>query len=96
MNQFQSTCILRCRALLAATPGLEYRDFEELEGKNEPYLGLRVSDHTSRRIEIYVYLDEAGYMINGEEWTVYERPDYPSDEALIAALVGGLQGLLSQ
>lgn len=94
MNQFQLTCVERCRSLLARTPGLDYRDFEELAGKKESYLKLRIADRRNCLIEVYVYLNEAGYMVNEKEWTAFERPDYPSDEALINAFIGGLQELL--
>lgn len=69
-------------------------EFVRTEGRNEAYYKKSVLIRT-RTIEIFVYLDEAGFMIDGRHWHVYEKADFPTDEELISALGDGLERWLS-
>lgn len=85
---FQETCMTRTVRLLeeARLPAR----FEKIKGKREAYHRalLSLGGHS---LEVYVYRDEAGFMVNGSEWTICERPDYDGEEALIEAFLQKLR-----
>ena len=83
MTDFQKLCIEECDKLFLSK-GYNVT-FEKIIGKKETYyIGyLRLSNE----FEIYIYDDEAGLGINKTEWMHCERPDYESDEELIAGFI---------
>lgn len=85
MTEFQRKCI---DAVLAFVENIIHDkiSFDEVRGKKENYFIGKVTrpPHT---VDIYVYLDEAGFGVEGRDWVICERPDYDSDATLIAALI---------
>jgi hypothetical protein len=80
MNDFQSKCINKCKDVI--------RDiqFVEIIGKSETYYKADIN-HNNQFLEIYVYNDEAGVMIDKENWTIFEKPDYDSPDELIKSFI---------
>jgi hypothetical protein len=90
MTEFQNRCLERCRAFLRDDLGLPQVTFKEIIGKHETYYKYDFSN-AGQKIELYVYYDEAGFMIDGHDWTICERPDYPHDERLIDSFIEKLK-----
>ncbi len=83
---FQVECIDSCKIYLRDFLGLPDIEFKEIVGKRESYYKLDL-EHGSHKFEIYVYTDEAGFMIDGHNWIICERPDYSNDEELINSFI---------
>ena len=83
MTSFQEYCINRCTSVLGVNI-----TFEGVIGEAETYYvsNLSVNDHN---IAIYIYIDEAGFDINGK-WYIFETPDYKSEKELADAFVAKL------
>jgi len=85
-SNFQNVCIAECQDLLKKNMGIENLNFEQVVGRNELFykasLNLNKND-----IDIYIYSDEAGIMIDGNNWIIFERPDYSNDENLIKSFL---------
>ena len=88
---FQEACLTETVRLLEEA-GLPAR-FERVEGKRESYYRAPLSVR-GQSLEVYVYRDEAGFMVNGSEWTICERPDYDGEDALIEAFLQKLRGTI--
>lgn len=93
MTPFQSKCINACRSILEAELGLPDVIFAETVGKRETYYKFAFRQ-ARYMIEIYIYIDEAGFMIDGHDWRICERPDYSSDEELITAFTSKLKNVI--
>ena len=65
----------------------------EINGKRETYYKFTF-EHVGHVIEIYIYLDEAGYMLDDHFWTICERPDYSDDDELIASFTSKLKDVI--
>lgn len=89
MTEFQRKCI---DAVLAFVENIIHDkiSFHEMRGKKENYFIGKVI-HPPYTVDIYIYLDEAGFGVEGKDWVICERPDYDSDAALIAALIEKLK-----
>jgi hypothetical protein len=46
-------------------------------------------------VELFIYVNEAGIMVNANDWTIFEAPDFESEEELIEAYAQHLRTLLS-
>jgi hypothetical protein len=90
---FQSEALCRAAAVGESAGVLNPPEKEWIEGKEEGYgkLTWRLSPATT--LEAYVYTDEAGVMVN-QEWTVFEEPDYRTQQDLLNAFVSHLQNVL--
>lgn len=44
---------------------------------------------------MFIYDNEAGIMINGTTWTIFESPDFDSEELLVAAFQSHVIGLIA-
>jgi len=90
-TNFQKNCVLKCKKFFQE----ENISFEKIIGGSETYYKafLKVKKHT---IELYVYDDEAGFMIDGQDWTIYEQPDYPSGDQLVSTFITGLSKTISK
>lgn len=88
---FQEACITGTVRLLEEA-GLPAR-FERIKGKRQTYHRALLSVK-GQSLEVYVYRDEAGFMVNGSEWAICERPDYDTEEALIEAFLQKLRGTI--
>jgi hypothetical protein len=53
-------------------------DFKKVVGQKETFFQGQIDN-----IDIYIYSDEAGFMINNKDWVICEKPDYSSQEELI-------------
>lgn len=90
---FQEACMRKAVKILEEA-GLPAR-FERVDGEHEAYYRVAGTVGT-QTMEVYVYRDEAGFMVNGQEWTICERPDYDGDDALIEAFLEKLQGRIQK
>jgi hypothetical protein len=68
-------------------------EFEEKVGKSETFYKSTIKIN-NLIIELYVYLDEAGFMIDRQNWIIFERPDYSSEEQLIESFIERLAGTI--
>ena len=64
-----------------------------IRGEDESYY-LLVLTRQKTRLDVYVYLDEAGFL-EGEDWHMYERWDYDSPEQLQQSVLSDLKVRLS-
>jgi hypothetical protein len=87
---FQERSLAECRDLLRHFSGVRHRDFEKVVGKKEIYFKL-TAEGPNHVLEIYVYQDEAGYMLDGKRWTIFEKPDYRSESDLQKAFLSSLR-----
>jgi len=88
MTNFSEQCIQAVNSA-AVSSGLSPFDFELVEGKKEDYWHSKPS-REKPFIELYVYSDEAGYMLNDSEWTIFERPDFETEQELIDRFVASV------
>lgn len=91
MTIFQDQLMQKSKELLYNILGQRI-EFKEIKGKEEVYFkaDLKLEDSY---IEVYIYEDEAGYMINGKDWIACEKPDFKDQPQLIEAFLGKLQNL---
>jgi hypothetical protein len=94
LTPFQVKCIDECRVFLRDYLKLTDIAFQETVGKREAYFKTALS-LAAHKFEIYIYIDEAGFMIDGHNWTICERPDYSNDEDLIKSFISKLQNAIS-
>ncbi len=94
MTQFQIDCLSKLRHLyekLGVTP--EEEAFEEhsdfKKDGDEEYFRHRFS-LGERKFEVFVYVDEAGYDVNGK-WFVFETQDYKTAVELIEDALKNLE-----
>jgi len=85
MENFSELCMqtLNDAATSAGLPPFEFRFIEgrkENYWRSTPLLGKPF-------IDIYVYRDEAGYMLDGKEWIIFEHPDFSTKQELIQRFV---------
>lgn len=91
---FQSEALRRAAAVSEDLEALEPAETEWINGKEESYGKLTWRFSPARIIEAYVYTDEAGVMVNGREWTVFEGPDYATQKDLLDAFISYLHDTL--
>jgi|SRR5215470_156176 len=94
ITEFQERCLEECRNIFTQISALRYRDFEKIVGKRETYFKA-TAEGPNHALEIYVYQDEAGYMLDGKRWTIFEKPDYRSESELLGAFLNGLRDKLA-
>lgn len=63
-----------------------------VHGATESYFVLHLSCG-ERNVEVYVYIDEAGFFYRGE-WHMYEHCDFDSLSSLEAAILRDIEGLM--
>lgn len=90
MTNFSENCIQAVNEAMVSA-GLPPFVFELIKGRKEDYWRACPS-RKMPFIEIYVYKDEAGYMLNGKEWFIFERPDFSTEPELIRQFVSGVVG----
>ena len=90
MTTFSEQCIQAVNAA-AVSSGLPPFEFKFVEGRKENYWRAEPS-HEKPFIELYVYADEAGYMLDGKKWIIFERPDFSTEQELIQQFVSGVIG----
>jgi hypothetical protein len=78
----------RCKEVMQEG-GFAHIEFQEVVGKSEAYYKADVQAG-KKKVEIFVYDDEAGVMVDGHDWTPCERPDYDSDAELVEAFANKL------
>jgi hypothetical protein len=69
--------------------------FERIEGRRETYYKATLGG-ASQAVEIFVYTDEAGFMVDGRDWRIFERPDFASEEDLLENFLDALTAHLPQ
>ncbi len=82
LSKFQTDGLQECKNLFEKFPNMEHSDFQEVVGKRETYLKATVKA-PQHLLEVYIYEDEAGYLLEGGEWTIFEKPDYSSSGELL-------------
>lgn len=101
MTDFQTKCIAACQRFFQGLR-LDLRFREELEKRRLFNLGRREKFFVGKvalgphAIEVFVYVDEAGFMVDDKRWYICERPDFDSDEQLIEELMGILLKCISE
>ncbi len=90
LTDFQKSLSQKVESLLLSIPDLEDGGFREVVGRRETYLRTTVKT-LQHIIEIYIYEDEAGYLLEGGDWTIYEKPDYFSSDELVMSFLKGLR-----
>jgi|SRR6266403_2109000 len=90
---FQERCLDGCRNIFGQISALRYGEFAKIVGKRETYFKT-TAEGPSHALEVYVYQDEAGYMLDGKRWTIFEKPDYRSENELLEAFLKSLRGKL--
>ncbi len=90
LTDFQKNLLRDVESLLGNIPHLERGAFQEVVGKRETYLKATVKA-PRHVVEIYIYEDEAGYLLEGGEWTIFEKPDYSSPDELIRTFLASLR-----
>jgi len=90
ISGFQERCLEECGNIFRPIPVLRYGDFEKIVGKTETYFRATV-EGPNHALEVYVYQDEAGYMLDGKRWTIFEKPDYRSENELLEAFLKSLR-----
>ena len=92
MTPFQEKCIQKCKDYLESNTSLKNIVFDLIEGKTENYYfsKLEIGKHL---LEIFIYSDEAGCMVDNNSWIICERPDYKKDDELIEAFIKKLSKL---
>ncbi len=93
MTAFQEKCISTLNAAREAM-GKSAVEFCPVEGRAQKYLLAKVK-HRDESFDIYIYEDEAGFMKNGTDWTIFERPDFSCDKKLIESFVDSVMSALS-
>lgn len=88
MTIFSDQCIQAVNSAVVSS-GLSPFDFELVQGKKEDYWHSKPSQEKPF-IELYVYGNEAGYMLNGSEWIIFERPDFATEQELIRRFVAAV------
>lgn len=88
LTAFQTTCSARVRALLAEA-GLPWVS-QTVAGASETYLVLRVRNLSNRKLEIYIYADEAGFFV-GDKWIISESQDFSTPFDLLDAFIKTLR-----
>ena len=69
---------------------MEHIGFHEVVGKRETYLKATVKAPQDV-LEIYLYEDEAGYLLESGEWIIFEKPDHSSSAELLNAFLTRLR-----
>lgn len=94
MTTFSEQCI---RAVNEETNshGLPPFEFKLVKGRKENYWRAS-SVHRKPLIEIYIYKDEAGYMLDGKRWIVFEHPDFSTERELIQIFVASVIGEMTK
>jgi len=90
ITRFQERCLGECRNIFRQIRVLRYGDFEKIVGKTETYFKA-TAEGPNHALEVYVYQDEAGYMLDGKRWTIFEKPDYRSENELLEAFLKSLR-----
>lgn len=67
-------------------------DFKSIIGKKESYY-YAICTIKNLSVEVYIYEDEAGFSINGKDWTICENPDYDDEEKLTEAFLEKLRNI---
>lgn len=83
MNKFQEKCWSKCERLLRDTT-IPFTGPIRVDGKRETYFIVQLMANADA-VELFVYVNEAGVMVNSKDWTVFEAPDFESSDLLIDA-----------
>ena len=83
-NDFQWSALQRATSAVLDSGFVFLAPCAEVIGRKERYFKC-VVERAGTQLEIFIYDDEAGVMRNGDDWTIFERPDYDSDEALLSS-----------
>lgn len=76
-TEFQERCIKKVVDYIKEIIG-EKIIFKEVIGRKEMFYQSQI-----KSIDIYVYSDEAGFMLSNKEWVICEKPDYHTQEDLM-------------
>ena len=89
ITDFQKGCTQRVKSLIQEVTGKKI-DFKEVIGRKETFYQFQFNN-----IDIYVYSDEAGFMLNNKDWVICEKPDYDSQEELMKDFLSRLRNQIS-
>lgn len=64
-----------------------------VDGRKETYFIVQFP-WGADTVELFIYVNEAGVMVNGKDWTIFEAPDFDSDDLLIEAYVEHVANIL--
>lgn len=82
---------MRSKDLLEAFPTWNVVLFKKWLARRKPILKVQ-SKHI---LDVYLYEDEAGFFLDGKNWTIFEKPDYSSSSELLNAFLTHLRAKLT-
>jgi hypothetical protein len=87
MNAFQETGVVALNnALISRLFLSEPLVFDEVVGRKENYLKTQLFSKEKVPIEIFIYIDEAGFMY-GKKWFIFEKYDFDSQDELMKKFI---------
>ena len=89
ITHFQKECIEKTKSLVQEITGKQI-NFVEVIGRKERFYQCQLKND-DENIDIYIYLDEAGFMLDNKEWIICEKPDYFSPEELMRDFLSRLK-----
>ncbi|MGH9199420.1 MAG: hypothetical protein ACRD1T_27280 [Acidimicrobiia bacterium] len=90
---FQKECRQACEAVLSEILPGWHAEFVLVTGKHESYYKAEVHAG-ARSLGIFIYDDEAGFLIDGKDWSGFEKPDYRDSADLIDAFSSSVRRTL--
>ena len=100
MTAFQESCLTTLTSVYEDhgirphTETVKTRDSELMQSKPGDVYIRHVFEHQGHKFEVFVYVDEAGFFLDGA-WHGFEREDFPTEEDIIAAVSGELRSSLN-
>lgn len=88
-TDFQKKCMQDTIILVKRITGKQI-DFKKTIGRKETFYQGQIND-----VDIYIYSDEAGFMLNNKDWVICEKPDYDSQEELMKDFLSRLNVQIS-
>ncbi len=96
MNKFQEKCVASIKELLVKKKDRKSIKFEEVIGRKEDYLKSGFQTKSGNHLEVFVYIDEVGFMFGEKDWHICEKSDFRSEEDLIQAFISKLDKYLDK
>jgi hypothetical protein len=93
MTSFPERCIVDLHKEMASRR-LKSVEFKLVQGKHEAYQYAKVVQK-DLLVELYVYTDEAGCMLDERDWKIFEKQDFFDDNKLIRQFVAYVISVLT-
>lgn len=90
-TEMQKLCWTRAEPILIAA-GVQFIGPKTVHGKGESYDLVEFS-LGERRLQLFMYSNEAGILVDEATWTPFEAPDYKSNDQLAEAFAKRLAAM---